>query len=91
MGTHALAQAAGSSLGMIWWLVLIYLFLLSPQSNPPAGYAFYPVFVVFEGISCWRSAADGFHSKAFAKPRVPRIFQFFRRPVEAEVRGHDGI
>jgi hypothetical protein len=83
-----LLRLIGSSLGMIWWLVLIYLFLLSPQGNPPAGYAFYPVFVVFEGISCWRSAADAFHSKAFSAPRLPRLL---RRPVAAEGAAHDGI
>jgi hypothetical protein len=90
-GRTPLIRLAGSSLGMIWWLVLIFLFLLAPQRNPPAGYAFYPLFVVFEGICCWRSAADAFHSRAFARPRLPRIFWFFKRHVEAEARGHDGI
>ena len=69
-----IARLLCSSLGVIWWLVLMYLFLITPQSNPPAGFAWYPVFVVFEAISCWRSAADAYHSNAFRPIRTPRIF-----------------
>ena len=54
-----------SLLGLIWWLVLIYLFVVTPQPNPEVGLSWYPVFVLFEAISCRRSAADAFHADAF--------------------------
>lgn len=60
-----LLRLACSLLGLVWWLVLIYLFVVSPHPNPAAGFSWYPVFVVFEAISCWRSAADAFHADAF--------------------------
>lgn len=60
-----LLRIACSLLGLIWWLVLIHLFLITPQQNPPAGFSWYPVFVLFEAVSCWRSAADAFHADAF--------------------------
>lgn len=63
-----------STLGVVWWIVLIWLFTLTPQPNPPAGYAFYPVFIVFELISCGRSMADAFRANAFRPLRLPRLF-----------------
>lgn len=71
-GSHRrtpLLRCVCAALGLIWWLVLIYLFLLSPQANPAAGFSWYPIFVVFEGVSCWRSAADGWHTGAFKLPK----------------------
>ena len=44
---------------------MIFLVVGAPMAHPPAGLIWYPVFAIFEGISCWRSAADAFHSKAF--------------------------
>lgn len=73
-----------SSLGLIWWLTLIYLFLLSPQENPAAGFSWYPVFVVFEGISCWRCAADGWHTQAFDVSSVKAIVVGGRRGNDSE-------
>lgn len=67
-GSHRRTPAVrlvGAALGVIWWLVLLWLFLLAPQENPPAGYAFYVVFVACEIATCWRCAADGWHSEAF--------------------------
>ncbi|WP_131193736.1 hypothetical protein [Lichenihabitans psoromatis] len=59
-------RCACSVLGVIWWLSMTFLVLAASQPHPPpAGVIWYPVFVVFEVISCWRSAADAFHSKAF--------------------------
>lgn len=54
-----------SILGVVWWLSMIFLTIASPQQHPPAGLTWYPWLVVFEAVSCWRSAADAFHSKAF--------------------------
>jgi hypothetical protein len=70
-----LFRFACSMLGVIWWMVLIWLFLLAPQPNPPAGFAFYPLFVIFEGVSCWRSMADAFHANAFRPISAPRLFR----------------
>ena len=61
-----------STIGVIWWCSMIFLIVGAPQPHPPAGLVWYPVFCVFEVISCWRSAADGFHSGAF-RLRRPRV------------------
>jgi hypothetical protein len=71
-GSHfrtPLIRLVCSALGLVWWMVLIFLFLLAPQSNPAAGFSWYPVFVVFEGINCWRCASDGWHTHAFSRHR----------------------
>lgn len=57
-----------SILGLTWWFVLIYLFILAAPNNPAAGFSWYPVFAVFEAICCWRSASDAFQSRAFRRP-----------------------
>ena len=54
-----------SILGVMWWTAHLFLAIAAPQAHPPAGLSWYGLFVVFEGVSCWRSAADGFHSRAF--------------------------
>jgi hypothetical protein len=67
-GSHRrtpLVRCICAALGVIWWLTLIWLFLLAPQRDPPAGYAFYAIFVVGELVACWRCAADAWHSGAF--------------------------
>jgi hypothetical protein len=74
-----LFRFACSMLGVIWWLVLIWLFYLVPQANPAAGYAFYPIFVTFELISCWRSLADAFHENSFRPLRLPRLLSLGSR------------
>lgn len=57
-------------LGMAWWIVLIYLVAAQGAPfNPPAGFSWYFVFVIFEGISCFRAAGDAFHLRAFDRPK----------------------
>ncbi len=58
-------RCACSTLGVIWWCAMVFLIIGAPQPHPAAGLVWYPVFALFEIISCWRSAADGFHSGAF--------------------------
>ena len=54
-----------SILGVIWWCSMVFLILAAPQQHPAAGLVWYPIFGLFEGLSCWRSAADAFHARAF--------------------------
>ncbi|TDR90274.1 hypothetical protein [Enterovirga rhinocerotis] len=64
--------------GVVWWLVLIWLFFQNPSPNPPAGFVFYPIFIVFELVSCARSMADAFRANAFRPLRLPRLLQLSR-------------
>lgn len=57
-----------SGFGLTWWMVLIYLFLITPIANPPAGFSWYPLFALFEAISVYRSAADALHQRSFTLP-----------------------
>jgi hypothetical protein len=59
-------RAICAGLGAIWWLVLSFLFLSAPVANPAAGFSWYPVFIVFEFACVWRSARDGWQTKAFS-------------------------
>lgn len=65
-------RLAGSMFGVSWWLTMTYLFLSGPEHHVPAGVVFYPIFVAFEGISCWRSSVDAFHSGAFKATKGAR-------------------
>ncbi|GJE06345.1 hypothetical protein AOPFMNJM_1661 [Methylobacterium jeotgali] len=60
-------RAFCAMLGFVWWLVLAYLFLTMPGAPPFAGFSWYPVLMVFEVMCIWRSAADGYHSRAFTR------------------------
>lgn len=60
-----LVRAVCAWLGMLWWATLSYLFLSTPIVNPAAGFAWYPIFLAFEGACVWRSASDAYHSRAF--------------------------
>lgn len=73
-------RAACAGLGVIWWLVLGLLFLNTPMPNPAAGFAWYSLFVLFEGMCVYRSARDG------------GIPEHFRRggPVSHDIRGCGG-
>lgn len=64
-----LIRAACSVIGIIWWLVLGYLFQVAAQEMiaPPAGLTWYPVFVGFEGYSAYRGARDSYHSGALRR------------------------
>ena len=67
-GSHyrtPLIRALCAFLGMFWWVTLSFLFLSTPQANPAAGFAWYPLFIVFEGICLWRAAGDAYHTRAF--------------------------
>lgn len=69
-GSHRktpIVRMACAWLGMMWWASLSVLFLSAPVVNPAAGFAWYPVFIAFEGVCVWRSAADAYHSRAFQK------------------------
>lgn len=62
-----LVRALGAGLGMIWWMVLSFLFWTAPVTAPPAGIAWYPIFILFEGYSVLRSAADAYVSGAMRR------------------------
>ena len=61
-----------SVLGVVWWLSLVFLAVAASAPHPPAGLTWYPVIAAFELASCWRSAADGFHSRAFKLGRTSK-------------------
>lgn len=62
-----LVRALGAGLGVIWWLVMTYLFFTAPLEAPPAGVVWYPLFVLFEGYSLLRSGADTFVAGTFRR------------------------
>ena len=67
-GSHfrtPLVRAACAFLGMFWWVTLSFLFLSTKGAPPAAGYAFYPIWIVFEGVCIWRSAVDAYHTRAY--------------------------
>jgi hypothetical protein len=53
-------------LGLIWWMVLAYLFLVAP-GNPPAAAVWFPIFAVFEAYSALRTGADACVSGALRR------------------------
>lgn len=60
-----LIRAVCAMLGLIWWVVLGFLFNVSADPGPfPAGLMFYFGFVGFEGYSIYRGARDSYHSGA---------------------------
>jgi hypothetical protein len=63
-----LIRALGAGLGVVWWMVLTYLFISAPGQHMPAGVVWYPIFVLFEGYSCLRTGADAFVSGALRRP-----------------------
>lgn len=63
----SIIRALGAGLGVIWWLVLSYLFLVSASGPIPAGIVWYPLFVLAEGYSLLRSSGDIFVSGAFRR------------------------
>lgn len=65
--------AAG--LGVIWWSVLAYLFLVMLEDDPPAAASWYPVFIMAELYSVLRSAGDAFVSGAFRRRADVRMAQ----------------
>lgn len=67
-----LIRALGAVMGVIWWLVLSYLFIAAPAEHMPAGVVWYPIFVVFEGISCIRTGADAIMSGALKRHPAQR-------------------
>jgi hypothetical protein len=67
-----LVRAICAGFGVVWWMVLSFLFFSTPSfSNPPAAYAWYPIFIVFEFICVARSAKDGWHTRAYSSRRSP--------------------
>ena len=53
-------------LGMVWWVILGFLFINAAEPGRPftAGLLWFPVFILFEGYSAIRSAGDAYHSGA---------------------------
>lgn len=62
-----------SVLGMMWWLVLGFLFMTATAGGPtPAALLWYPVFVGFEGYSAFRSARDSYYTGALRRWMPPQ-------------------
>lgn len=59
-----LIRSTCAGFGIIWWLVLIFLFKGATDGPVPAGLMFYPVFIAFEGYSVYRGARDSYHTGA---------------------------
>lgn len=66
-----LVRCVGAGLGVIWWIVLTFLFLTGSEP-PPAGATFYPVFVLFEGWAVLRSAGDIYIAGGFRQRGAAR-------------------
>lgn len=64
-----LFRVAGASLGMIWWLVLGFLFKAAADGSGAisAGLLWFPVFIFFEGYSIVRGARDSYHTGALQR------------------------
>jgi hypothetical protein len=63
-----LLRVLGASFGLIWWLVLGFLFKTSADGGPvPAGLLWFPVFIAFEGYSIVRGARDSYHTGALQR------------------------
>ncbi len=60
-------RMAGAGLGVLWWMVLTWLFLTAPTGVTPAGVAWYPIFVLAELYSVLRSAGDAWITGAFRR------------------------
>lgn len=63
----------GAVFGLVWWITLGGLYGLAVMAGARAfpALAFFPVFVFFEALSCYRSGLDAHESGAF-KPRPKR-------------------
>lgn len=61
-----LIRATCAMLGLIWWLVLGFLFAAGSEPGAPVapGLLWFPVFIGFEGYSIVRGARDSYHSGA---------------------------
>ncbi|MDI4231468.1 hypothetical protein OZ411_01395 [Bradyrhizobium sp. Arg237L] len=63
-----LFRVAGASLGLIWWIVLGFLFWTAVAGGPwPAELMWFPVFIAFEGYSIFRGARDSYHTGALQR------------------------
>jgi len=63
-----LIRSSCSIFGMIWWTLLMVLFLGSRTAGPiGAGMLWFPIFILFEGYSAYRSARDSYHSGALQR------------------------
>ena len=62
-----LIRASCAAFGMMWWLILGYLFQSATNGAAPAGLMFYPVFIAFEGYSVYRGARDSYHTGALQR------------------------
>jgi len=64
-----LLRVMGATLGLIWWLVLGFLFKSAADGSGalPAGLMWFPVFIGFEGYSIVRGARDSYHTGALQR------------------------
>lgn len=63
-----LIRAFGAILGIVWWLVLGFLFAAAAGNGPlPADLWWFAVFIGFEGYSVCRGARDSYHSGALQR------------------------
>lgn len=55
-----LIRAFGAVVCLMWWVSVgaLLIFGVEPGKPLPAGFAFYPVFALFEAYSCYRSGLD---------------------------------
>jgi hypothetical protein len=64
-----LIRAFGAVMGLTWWVCVgaLLIFGVEPGRPLPAGFAFYPVFALFEAYSCYRSGLDARESDALRR------------------------
>lgn len=67
-----LVRAVCAMLGLIWWIVLGFLFSAGADPGAPTpGLLWFPVFIGFEGYSIIRGARDSYHSGALHRWATP--------------------
>lgn len=64
-----LIRAFAAVVGLMWWVSVgaLLIFGVEPGKPVPAGFAFYPVFALFEAYSCYRSGLDARESDALRR------------------------
>ena len=59
-----LFRAGGAVLGVVWWVILFFLFWFGSIDHPRTIVFIFPVCVFFEAVACFRSGFDAHEAGA---------------------------